>query len=581
MNIEWKLKDYDKDASADLAYDYETPRPIANVLVGRGITNKIDAKDFCDKNPKFIRSANKLPDCKKAVDRLKKAIENQEKIFIWGDYDVDGITSTSIVVTAFKLFGARFIYKVPSRFADGYDIKRHSVDECIKEQCSLLMSVDCGIVAFDTAEYAKEKKIDLIITDHHSPTDDGRIPDAVAVVNPSRKDSQYGFAGLCGATVAFKLMIALCKELKGDLNKLVESTIEFVALGTVADVAPMMDENRVLVDLGCKMLSNSKKLGIQELLKITRSPVVDTTTIGFQIGPRINAIGRLSDPMIAVELMLETSLQRAKFLANQLDTANKRRQTKQEHMVQEAYAMVEDNQLYKQSAIVIWAKSWHTGLIGLVAGKLADKYYRPTIVLAVGENGKCKGSCRSTKTVNILEILKNDNVIDLYSKKIDGQPIVGGHAFAAGMEVPEENLLDFRDRICETLTELNPDFSPGEKIYIADSRIVAGEIDDNTFEALQTLAPFGSGHPEPIFWVRNLLVEEQKLLSSDKHLKLTISDKNFKYKKVSALLWHKAADYPDDFTGQKIDMLFSFGKEMQNFGSKFYLSVVDMKLSEQ
>jgi single-stranded-DNA-specific exonuclease len=579
MDIEWKLKEYDKNISADLSYDYEVPRPIANILVGRGFHTAQEAKDFCEKDPKFIRSFVNLPDFQKACDRLVKAINNKEKIYIWGDYDVDGVTSTAIVVTAFRMFGANFIYKVPSRFDDGYDIKRHSVDECIKEKCKILMSVDCGIVAFDTAEYAKEKGIDVIITDHHSATEDGKIPDAVAVVNPSRKDSKYGFSGLCGAGVAFKLMIGLAKELKQDVNKLIEQTIEFVALGTVADIAPMIDENRILVDRGCKVLSKSQKVGIQELLKVSGIKEVDPMAIGFSLGPRMNAIGRLTSPDDCLALMLETTPQRAHFLAGQLDTANKRRQTKQQFMLEEAISLVEEQNLHHNSVIVCWAKSWHPGLNGLVAGRLAEKYFRPAIVLTVNEDGNAKGSTRSTKTINILEILKHKNVIDCYSKKLDGNPIVGGHAFAAGMEVPEVNLQDFRIKVCDTLTQLNPDFTPGKRVHYADSKIVAGEINDNTYEKLLTLAPFGSGHPEPVFWIRNLLVEDQKILKSGKHIKFTLSDNNLKYKKVSALLWHKAADYPEDYIGKKIDLLFTFSKETQNYGV-FYLSIVDIKFAE-
>lgn len=580
-NAVWKMKDFDKELAGELAYECQLPRPIANVLAGRDINTKELIEEFIKKDGKKIRSPRGLPDCQKAVDRIKKAIESKEKIFIWGDYDVDGITSTSIVVTVFKLLGADFVYKVPNRFDDGYDIKRHSVDECLKAGCTLLMSVDCGIVAFDTADYAKEKNLDLIITDHHSPNDNGTIPNALAVVNPSRLDSEYGFSGLCGAAVAFKLMLALAKDMKFDLNTIVEETLEYVALGTVADVAPMMDENRILVHKGCAILGQSKKPGIQELLKVAGvNGAVDSTTIGFQIGPRMNAIGRLEDPMIAVELMLETSVPRAKYLANLLDTANKRRQTKQEHMFQEAIALVEEQKLYENSAIVCWAKSWHQGLIGLVAGKLAEKYQKPAIVLALNEEGKAKGSCRSTRTINILQILKHPDVINLYSKKLDGAPIVGGHAFAAGMEVPESNLKEFRQRIGETLLKLNPDFAPGVITYLVDSRIVPGELSDNVFEALSGLAPFGSGHPEPIFWVKNLYVEEQKLLSSDKHLKLIVSDKGIKFKKVSALIWHRAKDFPDTYAGKKVDLLFTFGKESLNFGQKFYLNVVDIKLSE-
>ena len=576
---EWIVKKFDFNLAAELAFDCEIPRPVANILASRNITTKEEALEFIEKNPKGIRNPKNLPDCQKAVDRLKKAIENKEKIYVWGDYDVDGITSTAIVVTCFGLFGANFIYKVPNRFDDGYDIKRHSVDECLKENCQVLMSVDCGIVAFDTAEYAKEKGIDLIITDHHSANDDGRIPNAIAVVNPSRKDSEYGFSGLCGAAVAFKLMLALAKDLKFDLNTIISETLEFVALGTVADVAPMQDENRILVSKGCQFLSNSKKLGIQALLKIAGATEVDTTTIGFQIGPRMNAIGRLSDPMIALELMLEKTPVRAKFLAMQLDTANKRRQSKQEHMLAEAIELVETEKLYENSAIVCWAKSWHPGLIGLVAGKLADKYHRPAIVFAVDEDGKAKGSCRSTKSVNILEILKHNSVLDFYAKKLDGAPIVGGHAFAAGMTIPESNLESFRGAVCEVLTGLNPDFAPGKRLFIADSRIVPGEVSDSVYESLQGLAPFGSGHPEPVFMLKNVLVKEQKILSNGKHIKFIIYDDKFRFKKMSAILWHKAAEYSGDFVDKKIDILFTFGKESRGFGQKFYLSIVDFKLS--
>jgi len=576
---EWIIKPSNRELAEEIAFDCQLPRPIANVLISRNITDQKDIQEFIEKSSKFLRSPKNLPDCDKAVQRLKKAIVDKEHIFVWGDYDVDGITATSVVVTAFNLLGANFVYKVPNRFDDGYDIKRHSVDECIKENCTLLMTVDCGILAFDTAQYAKEKGLDLIITDHHSPLDSGAIPDCIAVVNPSRKDSEYGFSGLCGAGVAFKLMLALGKELNFDLNQIINETIEYVALGTVADVAPMIDENRVFVDKGCKVLSNSKKLGIQELLKIAGATEVDTTTIGFQIGPRINAIGRLSDPMIAAELLMEKSPQRAKFLASQLDAANKRRQSKQEAMVTEAMAMVEDLKLYEMSAIVCWANSWHPGLIGLVSGKLADKYHRPAIVLAVNENGKAKGSCRSIKTVNILEILKHPNVLDCYSKKIDGAPIVGGHAFAAGMEVPQENLEKFRELVCQTLYDLNPDFAPGKRIFIADSRIVTADINEKTFDSLQGLAPFGAGHTEPIFWVKNVLVQDQKCLSGDKHIKFIFSDDDFHYKKLSGLLWHKASDYMDDYVGKKIDILFTFGKETRGFGSKFYLNIIDIKFS--
>jgi single-stranded-DNA-specific exonuclease len=577
---EWVLKKFDKELSYELAYECEVPKPVANILVSRGITNKEDALAFIEKSPKNMRSPKNLPDCKVAIERLKKAILNKEKIFVWGDYDVDGITATAIVVTCFRLFGANFVYKVPNRFDDGYDIKRHSVDECIKEGCSLLMTVDCGIVAFDTAEYAKEKNIDVIITDHHTANTEGRIPNAIAVVNPSRQDSEYGFSGLCGASVAFKLMLALGKLLDFDLNKIVNETLEYVALGTVADVAPMIDENRILVNLGCKSLSNTEKPGMRELLKIARVTEVDTTSIGFQLGPRINAIGRLSDPMIALELMLENTPQRAKFLAMQLDTANTRRQSKQETMLNEAIDLIEEEKLYEKNVIVCWAKTWHEGLVGLVAGKLADKYHKPAIVLVVNpEKGYAKGSARSLRDINILDCLKHKNVIDLYFKQLDGSPVVGGHAFAAGMSITIDNLETFRDKLSDVFAELNSDFKSGKRILIADSIIFPGDITEATYDSLQGLAPFGSGHPEPVFWLKNVTVSEQSLMKDGKHLKLVIADEKLKFKKTNANLWHKAQDYLSDYVDKKVDILFTFGKDNKGYGQKFYLNVIDFKLS--
>ena len=575
---EWIINKYDNGKSATLSEECEIPLAISNVLVGRGMDDPIVAKKFFLKSPSEIRDPRKLPDCEKAVQRLKQVLDNKEKIFVWGDYDVDGITATSVIVTAMRLFGAELTYRVPNRIQHGYDIKRHSVDECIKEGATLMMSVDCGIVAFDTAIYAKEKNIDLIITDHHAPDMEGEVPDALAIVNPSRLDSEYGFTGLCGATVAFKLMMALAKEIGYDVNEIVRETLEFVALGTVADVAPMIDENRVLVDRGCKMLSNSSKVGIQEILKIAGATEVDPTTIGFQIGPRMNAIGRLEDPMIAVELMLEQSPQRAKYLAMQLDTANKRRQAKQEFMFQEAIALVESCNLTEDPVIVCWAKAWHPGLIGLVAGKLAEKYQRPAIVMAVDENGIAKGSCRSTRVINILNILRHDKNIPYYAKNKD-KPILGGHAFAAGFSLMSSQLENFRKTCCEVIKELNPDSTFDKKVFFVYSRIVPGAINDETFDALQQMAPFGSGNAEPVFMIKNVKVEEQKKMSNGKHLKLILSDKSFKFKKQSALLWHKGEDYQEDYTNKNVDMLFTFAKESKGYGSKFYLTIVDFRES--
>lgn len=322
-----------------------------------------------------------LPDAMKAIERISKAIDNQEKIFVWGDYDVDGITSTAIVVTALQKMGASMEFKVPHRMEDGYDIKVNSVDEALYGKADLLISVDCGILAFETAEYAKKCNLDLIVTDHHHPSDDGKIPDCIAVVNPNRDDPEYPgekfllhakddfrrypFDALAGCGIAFKLMLGLARYRKLDVHEFIEDLIEFAALGTVADVAPMEDENRVIVSIGCEKLSRSTKPGIMELLKVAGVKEVTTTSIGFQIGPRINAIGRLADAGTALSLLLAKDEFTAKSLAGTLNNANTKRQAQQEENFQQAISIVDSSfDLEKEHILIIGSDKWHPGLIG-------------------------------------------------------------------------------------------------------------------------------------------------------------------------------------------------------------------------
>ena len=339
-NIEtvWVYKKYDQQNVYDLADYLEIPKPIATILSSRGINTPKKYEKFCRSELKYLHNTDLLPDIDKVIDRLNKAIDNQEKIFVWGDYDVDGITSTAIIVTALKKMGANLEYKVPHRIEDGYDIKVHSVDEALDREAKLLFSVDCGILAFETADYAKKCGIDLIITDHHHPSDDGRIPDCVGVINPNRDDpkypgehfkdfatedfKRYPFDYLAGCGIAFKVMLALAKSRSLDVIEYINDLIEFAALGTVADVAPMHGENKIIVSYGCTVLAASRKPGIKELLRIAGVSEVNTTSIGFQIGPRINAIGRLADSNTALNLLLADDDFIATSLASRINWIN-------------------------------------------------------------------------------------------------------------------------------------------------------------------------------------------------------------------------------------------------------------------
>lgn len=584
----WNFKKCDLKLARELAYELDLPLPIIQVMLNRNVTSLEEAKQFLDLDIKKLHNPFLLPDSKAAIERISKAIDAQEKIFVWGDYDVDGITSTAIVVTALNKMGANLEYKVPHRIEDGYDIKLHSVDEAIDRKAQLLISVDCGILAFETAEYASRCGIDLIITDHHHPSDDGKIPDCIAVVNPNRHDSKYPnldanfkrypFDSLAGCGIAFKLMLGLAKHRKLNVMEFVDDLIEFAALGTVADVAPMIDENRVIVSYGCRRLAISTKPGVKELLRIANVKDVNTTSIGFQIGPRINAIGRLADSGTALNLLLAKNDFVASNLATQLDSANRKRQDQQENAVRKAIEIVNDTyDLENEHIIVIGNENWHPGLIGLIAGKLAEHFNKPSLVCSYKNDGYAKGSCRSVRDFNILNALKSENVIDLFKKKNDGSPVVGGHAFAAGFELPISNMSEMRVKLNEYAKNIFGE-PIKEKIIDIDAKFNFHDLTLNNFKKLQLLSPFGSGNENPKFITKNIEIAEIKQLSGGKHLKLKLTngDKQF----INAVGWQKG-DYFDLIScNDNIDIVYSIDYDSYSNNNNIVLIFDDLVVNK-
>jgi single-stranded-DNA-specific exonuclease len=588
----WKQKDYDRQNAYDLVEALEIPLPIATVLSSRGINTPKKYNKFVNLDIKKLHNPSSLPDIDPVIKRLSKAIDNQEKIFVWGDYDVDGITSTAIIVTALKKMGANLDYKVPHRMEDGYDIKVDSVNQAVSREAKLLVSVDCGILAFETAEYAKKCGIDLIITDHHHPSDDGRIPECIGVVNPNRDDpkypgehfkeyategfKRYPFDYLAGCGIAFKVMLALAKFRGLDTMEYVNDLIEFAALGTVADVAPMLDENRVIVHYGCSVLNNSSKPGIRELMVLAGVKDVSVTSIGFQIGPRINAIGRLADSNTALHLLLSEDDFTAKMLAKKLDNANKTRQTQQEENFQQAISLVEANyDLEKDHIIVIGDKNWHPGLIGLIAGKIAEMYNKPTLVCSYKEDGYAKGSCRSVAEFNILEALKSPDAIKLFKKKNDGSPVMGGHAFAAGFELPISNMTAMKEALNQYASDKIGE-PVKEKIIEIDSKILFNDINLVTYTYLMKLAPFGSMNSTPIFICKNVSIFESKTISNGKHLKLKISNGEKSWLPCNA--WRKGHLQESLKPGTKIDIAFNIEIDTWLNKNALSLNIIDITI---
>lgn len=571
--IEWRMRQYDTDVARELAYELEIPIPIAGVCVARGLSTVQAVEDFCLLEMKKLHNPWLLPDIVPVIDRLVEAISNKEKIFVHGDYDVDGVTATAVVVTALRRLGADINFHVPHRIYDGYDIKPSSIDRGLAAGATLFISVDCGILAFETAEYAKSKNIDLIITDHHTPNQDGSVPDCIGVVNPNRLDSTYPFPGLAGVGIAFKVMMALANKMNEDVKALSADLLEYVALGTVADVAPMIDENRSLVALGCKYLTDSKKAGVRELLRVAGVKEVDTMSIGFSLGPRINAVGRLGDSYTALELMLETSERRAKFLAEQLNSANSRRKHQQEQATLEAMELVPDN-LDEHSILLIAAKGWHPGLVGLVAGKIAEQFGKPTLICTIKDDGTCRGSARSVEGFNIIEAIKSPECNELFTK-------AGGHPFAAGFDFPAKNLDILREQLNTfAKKKTNGKGIRGVRIIHVDSKVQPGEINETLYQSLLKLAPFGNDNPEPIFMAKNMKIIQTSTVGQDgKHLKLRLRGSKESDPWIGAVAWRKGGEKDVFCEDAIVDVVFKLSKNEWQGRVSLSLTIEDLKLS--
>jgi len=568
----WNIKTTNSQLAAELAEELDVPRAVATVFIGRGLDTKAKIDTFCKLGMQHVHEPWTLPDLKPAIQRLIKALDSGERIYVHGDYDVDGVTSTAVVAHTLKTLGANFNYNVPHRLDDGYDIKRHIIDRAIEDGATLLMTVDCGIRAMDPVKYAKEKGIDVIITDHHHPSDDDEVPDCVAVINPNRLDSTYPFNGLAGVGIAFKVMLALAALRGADVLKLRDELLEFVALGTVADVAPMIDENRSLVFMGCQQMMTSKWPGVVELLSNAGVKTVSTTSIGYFLGPRINAIGRVADARSALDLLLTTQSDRAKYFVNILETANHRRKDQQAQAEAEAIALIEENKWDQDDILVVAAKGWHSGIVGLVAGKMAERYGRPALVMTINDDGTARGSARSTRHFHILDALNDKNIKPIFHK-------YGGHAFAAGFDLNAASIPQLRTNL--NLYAKDKDGIEHEKVIDIDAILPAGDITARTLEGIEPMLPFGSGNPEPCFLSRRLNVLESKVLGADgKHLRLQLQGSSQYDPKVKAMYWRRG-DMQEKFSvNTKVDVVFKLSLEEWQGRTTLQMTVEDMKLSE-
>ncbi len=493
-----------------LSNTYGVAPIIATILLNRGIT---EPKNFITPSEEALLDPFSMLGMEKATDRILSAIENNEKIAIYGDYDVDGITSTAIMVKFLRSHRADVIYYIPDRHEEGYGINTDAIDKIKAQNVSLLITVDCGITAVKEIAYAKSLGIETIITDHHECKDE--TPDAYCLLNPKQTECPYEFKKLAGVGVAFKLLQALTIKMHFHMRELIDEYIDLVAIGTIADVMPLIGENRIIVKKGLELLKYTVNRGIRALADIADINLsnVQTGTIGFMLAPRINAAGRMGDPRCAVELLLATDDMTAKKYAEILNDENRERQETEISILEDALNIIDSTPSIKDDFVIVLShEGWHHGIIGIVASKISERFNKPCILIST-DDGNGKGSGRSIRSFNLFKALENS--ADLLQK-------FGGHDLAAGLSIKPENIDKFRKEINDyakkCLTE--DDFTP---ILYIDSELPPQYINMNTAEKLAILEPYGMGNACPLFYVKGLTVSQIRPLSEGKHIKLILT----------------------------------------------------------
>lgn len=483
----------------------------AAALCARGIDTPEAARAFLETDPAKLHDPMLLPDMAKARDTIRRAIEQGKKIAVFGDYDVDGVTSTCVMTRVLRSLGADVRHYIPDRLSEGYGLSMGAMDRLAQDGIGLIVTVDSGVSAFEEIARARELGMEVVVTDHHECREE--LPDANAVVNPKRADSIYPFAELAGVGVAFKLASALAGD--GQQRAVLEQYADLVALGTVADVMPLVGENRIIVAAGLRRMAETQNVGLSMLLHESgqQGKRLTASTISFILAPRINAAGRLGHADMAAELFLTDDPRRAQTLAMALCEQNKQRQATENQILEQALQKLRrEYDPLEDQVIVLAGEEWHHGVIGIVSSRICDRYACPTVLIAL-EDGIGKGSGRSVKGFNLYEAL------------CDSAPLLerfGGHELAAGLTIREENIQQFRENMEAWAREhVNPrELMP---ILHIDCPIAPEFISTEATRGLDVLEPFGMGNPQPVFSMCDLLVEEITPISSDRHVRLTLS----------------------------------------------------------
>ena len=563
----WATQPCDEAAVTRLVNDLGVSPVTARLLTIRGLLDPDAARRFLSPSLDDLHDPFGMADMLVAVARIERAIAGHERIAIHGDYDVDGVTSTVILRRALELLGAEVTHFIPERLRDGYGLQPATLDRLAAEGARLVVSVDCGIRGVEAAERARELGLDLIITDHHEP--DTALPRAVAVVNPKRHDCPYADKNLAGVGVALKLVQALC--LNAGRTAWLPAFVKMAAIGTLADVVPLVGENRIIAKLGLGLLSTGPhKVGLRALLDVCglRGRQIDSYHIGFVLAPRVNAAGRMSSPDLAARLLLasdEAMAEEARLLAGQLDDENVRRQQEEAQIVTEARRIVDtDLEIGSRTVIVVAGERWHRGVIGIVASKLVDAFHRPAIVLSI-DGEVAHGSCRSIPSFDMLAALETS--ADVLTR-------FGGHRQAAGLTMEAARIRELRARVNDHADSLLQPDDLRPRLWI-DGGLTFRSISEQVAAELDALAPFGSGNPRPVFRASGVEVIDGPRRLKERHLKMAFRQEG---RVIRGVAW-RAIEREQFVTEHRagIDLAFSVEQDTWNGARQLQISVADFK----
>lgn len=565
MKKKWVIREKaDKEQVADLSKKLNIHPILANLLIQRGHDTFEKAREFFRPSLSMLHDPFLMKDMDKAIKRIDEAIEREEKIMVFGDYDVDGTTAVALVYTFLKKRYEKVSFYIPDRYKEGYGISIRGIDFAKENDFKLIIALDCGIKSIDKVEYAKSQGIDFIICDHHRPGNE--IPDACAVLDPKRTDCIYPYKELSGCGVGFKLIQAFSESHNLPPENL-DDYLDLVAISIAADIVPITGENRILTFFGLKRLNSCPRPGIKAILDLSGSKGgLTVNDVVFTIAPRINAAGRIESGNQAVELLVSECHDEAKSQGEEINKKNTTRKGLNESITREALSIIEADSGFKnRKSTVLYNPDWHKGVIGIVASKLTDEFYRPTIILT-RSNGVASGSARSVKDFDIY------NAIESCSDLLDQ---FGGHMYAAGLTMKEENIEAFKDRFEEIVSSTIEDRMLIREIEI-DDVISLDDINSSFFNILKQFAPFGPGNMAPVFKSEEVYDRGDVKVVGNNHLKLSLIQKNNSRKVIDSIAFQLGTHYSRISANDSFHVCYHVEENNYNGRTNLQLNIKDI-----